>query len=94
MDLIDKGKHLNIYNIGTMDEISIKDLAVLVGKVFNKKIRVITGKTLEGSTLRRCPDITKIQSLGYHPKISLHSGIKILVDWYKSHAGEEHKISV
>ena len=92
--LMDKGEHLNIYNIGTMDEISIKDLVVLVGKAFNKTIRVIKGEVSQGSTPKRCPDITKIKGLGFRPSISLESGIKILVDWYKSHAGEEHKINV
>ena len=37
--LVKKGKHLNIYNIGTMDEISIKNVAVMVGKIFNKRIK-------------------------------------------------------
>jgi nucleoside-diphosphate-sugar epimerase len=90
--LMDKGEHLNIYNIGTMDEISIKNLAILVGKVFGKKIKVVPGELAPGSTPRRCPDISKIQKLGFQPKVSLESGIRILVDWYKTHVYEEQKI--
>ena len=90
--LMDKGEHLNIYNIGTMDEISIKNLAILVGKVFGKKFKVVPGELAPGSTPRRCPDISKIQKLGFQPKVSLESGIRILVDWYKTHAYEEQKI--
>ena len=91
--LVKKGKHLNIYNIGTMDEISIKNVAVMVGKIFNKRIKVKPDKVLQGSTSRRCPDISKIKRLGYCPKISLESGMEILVDWYKTHANEEKKIN-
>ena len=32
LTLIQKGEHLNIYNIGTMEEISIKELANFVGE--------------------------------------------------------------
>jgi len=94
MTLMEKGEHLNIYNIGTMDEITIKDLAVLVGKAFNKTIRVLPGEVSQGSTPRRCPDTSKIQKLGFQPKVSLESGIRILVDWYKTHADEEKKIKI
>ena len=94
INLMEKGEHLNIYNIGTTDEIAIRSVAALVGKAFNKTIRLLPSAVSEGSTLRRCPDISKIKSLGYHPKTSLEVGIKILVDWYKSHSHEEQKIKI
>ena len=34
MLVLEKGKHLEIYNIGTTEEISIKDVAIEVGKYF------------------------------------------------------------
>jgi nucleoside-diphosphate-sugar epimerase len=92
MQLVQKGKHLNIYNIGTMEEVSIKGLAAIVGKEYNKKLNIISSGILQGSTSRRCPDISKIQKLGFRPKVSLGSGVRILVDWYKCHALEEQKI--
>lgn len=92
MTLMDSGEHLNIYNIGTMDEISIKHLAILVGEAFGKKINVLPGELAAGSTPRRCPDTSKIQALGFQPKVSLKEGIGILKKWYLSHLGEEKKI--
>ena len=91
--ILDRGKHLNIYNIGTMEEVSIKELATSVGKSFDKKLNIISSGVLKGSTPRRCPDISKIQRLGFRPKVSLDMGIEKLVDWYKSHAHEEQKIN-
>ena len=92
MQLVEKGNHLNIYNIGTMEEVSIKQLASMVGKVYKKEINIISSGALEGSTKRRCPDISKIQKLGFQPKVSLENGIKILVEWYKTHSHQELKI--
>jgi len=94
MILMAKGEHLNVYNIGTMNEITIKDLAAMVGKEFDKTINILPGKVQQGSTSRRCPDTSKIQRLGHNPRISLESGIRILVNWYKTYANEEQKLNV
>src|SRR3989344_5191072 len=42
-----------------------------------------------GSVLRRCPDTTKLQSLGFTPKVSLHEGLKQMYDWYKGKFSNE-----
>lgn len=80
--ILEKGKNMEIFNIGTMDEISIKDLAIEIGKCFGKKINIISNKLKEGGTLRRCPEIRKLKSLGYLPKINLSKGLKTTYDWY------------
>ena len=43
--ILNRGKHLNIYNIGTNEKIKIKDLAHKLSKIFNKKI--ILKKTIQ-----------------------------------------------
>jgi nucleoside-diphosphate-sugar epimerase len=80
--VIEKGKHLNIYHIGTMDEIPIKELAAAIGTIFGKEIRIIPGTLPAGGTPRRCPDISKLMELGYDPVISLNEGLKSTVAWY------------
>jgi nucleoside-diphosphate-sugar epimerase len=80
--LLKKGEHLNIYHIGNQEETSIKEL---VEKIFNAlKInpKIVPGELLKGSTLRRCPDITKISRLGFKNEISLDEGIKKTVEWH------------
>ena len=73
--LIKKGKHLNIYNIGTEEKISTKILALKIAKLRNKKI-VLKYKSLpKGSTKIMCPNITKIKKLGFKQKYNLDSGI-------------------
>ena len=80
--VMDKGKHLEIYHIGTTEEISIRNLAKKIGQVLDKKIKVIPGELQKGGTPRRSPDISKLNKLGYSPKVSLDKGLIPTVDWY------------
>ena len=91
MLVIKKGKHLGIYNIGTQDEISIEKVAVEVGKYFGRKVVIVPGKHAEGSTKRRCPDITKLKKLGYKPKIAFQKGLEITANWYDKNAHKKPK---
>jgi nucleoside-diphosphate-sugar epimerase len=81
--IIRKGKHLNIYNIGTSEKIKIKKLASLISKSFDKKILFNKKKIAKGSTKNRCPDITKIKKLGFKKKNNLKTGLLKTIKWYK-----------
>jgi len=93
MLLLEKGKHLGVYHIGTMEEISIEKVAIEIGEYFGKEVAVVPGKLAKGSTQRRCPDITKLKKLGYKPKISLKEGLKITAKWYDKNFHKYSKIS-
>ena len=73
--LIEKGKHLNIYNIGTSEKIQIKNLVKLLSKIFNKKIILRKTSLQKGGTKIRIPAITKIKKLGFKPKFNLYQGL-------------------
>lgn len=89
--VMDKGEHLGIYHVGTMDEVPIKMLALQIGRCFQKKIVVMPGKLTTGSALRRCPDTYKIKKLGFKPKISLKEGLQKTVQWYNAFANLQPK---
>ena len=78
--ILQKGKHLEIYNIGTTEKVSIKKLVNKLSKIFNKKIIIKKTKLLKGSTKKRLPNISKIKSLGFKRKINLEQGLRILVN--------------
>ena len=82
MKIINKGKHLNIYNIGSQEEVTIIQVAKLIANHFQREITIVKGPGHPGSVLRRCPDISKLKSLGYKPKVKLNEGIKIITNWY------------
>jgi nucleoside-diphosphate-sugar epimerase len=86
MHMASSGEHRGIYHIGTQEEVAIRDIAVHVGACFDCELSIEPGPLLKGSTLRRCPDISKLASLGYQPKISLRDGIARLCAWYDQNA--------
>jgi nucleoside-diphosphate-sugar epimerase len=86
MNVVESGEHMNVYHIGTMEEVAIRDIAVEVGNAFDRRIQVVPGELTQGSTKRRCPDITKLQALGYEPKVSLAEGVRKTSEWYSANA--------
>ena len=84
--LIMAGKHLEVYNIGTDQEITIKNVAQEVADYFGQKIKIVPGKIQKGGTSRRLPDISKIWKLGYRPKFSFREGLQITASWYNENA--------
>ena len=73
--LLSKGKHLQIYNIGTSKSMKIKELVHRISKIMKKKIVIKTTPLKKGGTKIRMPDITKIKKLGFKPKYSIEQGL-------------------
>ena len=74
--VLSKGKHLNIYNIGTNEKIKIKNLAYKMSKIYKKKIILKKTKLTKGSTKIRVPNISKIKKLGFKPNYNLDRALK------------------
>ncbi len=70
-------------NVGTGEDVTIKELAETVAKIVgNKGIEWDTSKP--NGTPRKVLNVDKIKSLGWEPKISLEEGIKSTYEWYCS----------
>ncbi len=82
----EKGEHLGIYHVGTMEEVAIADLARRAAAAVGREIELIAGPLQAGGTPRRCPDISKLAALGYKPRVPLDAGLKPTLDWYWQHA--------
>jgi len=80
-----KGEHLGIYHVGTAEEISIADLARRMAKIAGREIALGPSAVREGSTPRRCPDISKLAALGYSPRVALDDGLPPTLKWYWAH---------
>jgi len=83
--ILDRGEHLGIYHVGTLEEITIETLARLVAEHYGRPIKIVPGPPAEGGTNRRCPDITKIMKLGYRPNYTLREALPGVVRWYDEH---------
>lgn len=71
-----------IFHIGTGDEISIRDLVQLIGRVKGLQIDAVPSDGVAGSTPRRCPDVRKLAALGFAPQVSLETGVRQTMEWY------------
>ena len=83
--VIEHGAHLAIYHIGTTEEVQIREVAQRIAQCLGVRIRVVPGPQAVGGTDRRCPDIRKLQALGFSPKVTWPDGLKRTVAWYASH---------
>ena len=70
-------------NIGSGDEISIKDLALMIAELSGFKGEVIWDMSRPNGTQRKVLDSSRIKSLGWTPRISLKDGIRSTIDWYR-----------
>lgn len=86
MVMREKGEHLGIYHVGTMEEVTIADLAHRIAGIYGREIELIAGKPAPGGTARRCPDISKLAKLGYKPRVPLSEGLRPTLDWYRQNA--------
>src|SRR5215471_2842938 len=82
MVMLEKGKHLGIYHIGTMEEVAIAELAHRIARISGREIELVAGKPVAGGTARRCPDISKLAALGYRPRVPISEGLKPALEWY------------
>ena len=69
-------------NIGTGEEISIKELAELIKNKIGFKGKLYFNPEKPDGTMRKVTDVTKLHSLGWYHKTSLNEGIKKLIEWY------------
>lgn len=73
-------------NVGTGEDISIKDLALLIKKITGFKGDLDWDSSMPDGTHRKLLDVSKIHNLQWKAKISLTVGIKLTYDWYiKNH---------
>ena len=84
MLMLEFGKHLEIYNIGSGEEVTIKKIAQLVGKYFGRRLTLIACADAVGGTARRCPNLGKLKQLGYRNSITLAQGIELTAPWYEN----------
>jgi GDP-L-fucose synthase len=79
MDNYDDSKQINV---GSSQEVSIKDLADKISKAVGFKGEVIWDSSKPDGTMRKVLDSSKITKLGWKPLISLDQGIASTVEWY------------
>lgn len=75
----------SIVNIGTGEDISIKDFAELVKKVVGYTGEIVWDSSKPDGTPRKWLDVNKINGLGWKAKIDLATGVKLTYQWFVEH---------
>ena len=69
-------------NVGTGEEVSIKDLAIIIKSVVGFKGDIVFDVAKPDGNPRKLLDSTKIHTMGWKHTISLHEGIKKTYKWF------------
>ncbi len=80
--LLDHYEGNDFFNVGSGQEISIRELAELVKKVVGYEGEIRLDPAKPDGTLRKLTDISRIFQTGWRPKIDLESGIRQTYAWF------------
>jgi GDP-L-fucose synthase len=89
-DLADSLLHLmqtydgsEIVNIGTGEDVSIKELAETIGRIVGYKGKIEWDSSKPDGTPRKLLDVSRLHGLGWKHTIALEDGIQSTYTWYK-----------
>lgn len=73
----------DIVNVGVGHDISIRELAELIGSVVGYTGEIVFNRSIPDGTPRKLVDVTKIHQLGWKARISLEEGLRSVYTAYK-----------
>ena len=75
-------------NVGTGDDISIRDLARLVCDVTEFRGGIEFDASKPDGTLLKCSDVSRLRGLGWSPTVDLRTGLESTYRWYVENADD------
>jgi GDP-L-fucose synthase len=70
-------------NLGTGTDISIFDLAHLVAELVGYTGKIKWDRSMPDGMPRKCLDVSRLDAIGYKPRISLRQGIARTIEEYR-----------
>ena len=67
-------------NLGSGDGIAIKEIAEVISRKFDKKIKWLTDKPTGDA--RRVFDMTRAHKHGFKPQVTIKDGIEETIEWF------------
>lgn len=80
--LMERYDSSDIVNIGCGEDVSIAELARLIGDVTGYTGRLTFDASKPDGTPRKLLDVSRLFALGWRPRIQLRAGIQGVYDWY------------
>jgi len=75
-------------NVGTGEDLTIRELAELIARVVGFDGRLVYDKSKPDGTPRKLLDVSRTRSLGWSARIGLEEGIRMTYTWYREHSGD------
>ena len=80
----DNGNNLYFLNVGTGDDISIRDLAEQIAQIVSFKGEIRWNTNYHDGTPKKVLDVSRIKKLGWEPTISLKDGLRETIKIYEN----------
>jgi GDP-L-fucose synthase len=77
-----------IINIGWGEDVTIRELAEMIGAVSGFQGRLVFDSTKLDGSPQKLLDTCRLSALGWKPKIALRTGIEQTYEWFKQHLSE------
>lgn len=87
--LIDTYDSSTAINIGSGEEVSIRNLAMTISKIVGFQGELKFDSNLPNGTPRKILDSSLISQMGWKPRIGLENGISSTYDWFIAHNTKE-----
>jgi GDP-L-fucose synthase len=85
LEKYDEDQHLNI---GTGEDLTIKELATLIAKNSGFTGEIKWDSSKPDGTPRKVLDVRRLKSLNWQPRVSLEDGIRDTINWFRDNRGK------
>lgn len=80
--LMDHYEGEDFFNVGSGKEVTILELTQMIQKITGFEGELIMDGSKPDGTMRKVVDISRLQQLGWEPKIELEDGIRATYNWF------------
>ncbi len=84
----------SMYNIGTGEDLSIKEIALMIQKITGHQGEIIWDTSKPDGTPRKLLDVSKIHYEGWKHTITLEKGLRKTYDWFLNHKRELKEVKL
>ncbi|MBS1213646.1 MAG: GDP-L-fucose synthetase-related, partial [Proteobacteria bacterium] len=89
--LMEKYSDEGIVNVGVGEDVSIRELAALVGEVVGYGGELVFDTSKPDGTPRKLLDVSRLHGLGWKARIPLREGIRSTYEWFLQHQDDFRK---
>jgi GDP-L-fucose synthase len=82
MFLMDRYHDAEHINVGTGQDLSIRDLAELVGSIVYPDAKLVFDTSKPDGMPRKVLDVSRLRSMGWEPTIALPEGVRTTYEWF------------